>query len=145
VMVSTCNLSTQEAKAGGWQVWGWPGLHTEFLSQTNKQQQKEFYKGYWWIDVQREIQDKRCEAPVLSLGKATSKTSPPSTLPQHVLEALRISPLGALWRLHYVGVIGGWRHSKCKKLWVQTPVTRKRKTKAICRCGCWIIGHWWSI
>jgi hypothetical protein len=37
VEVHTSNPSTQEVEAGRWQVGGQPGLHSETLSQKNKQ------------------------------------------------------------------------------------------------------------
>jgi hypothetical protein len=36
VVVYTCKFSTQEAEAGGYQVQGQPGLHSEILPQKNK-------------------------------------------------------------------------------------------------------------
>jgi hypothetical protein len=38
--VHTCNLSSQEAEAGGWRFPGQPGLHSENLSQGVKQTSK---------------------------------------------------------------------------------------------------------
>jgi hypothetical protein len=35
MMVQASNLSTQEAEAGGLQVWGWPELHSETLSNVS--------------------------------------------------------------------------------------------------------------
>jgi hypothetical protein len=35
MVMHTCDLTTQEAKAGGWRVWGQPRLHSETLSQKN--------------------------------------------------------------------------------------------------------------
>jgi hypothetical protein len=36
MMTFACNPSTQEAEAGGWQVQGQPGLHSETSSKTQK-------------------------------------------------------------------------------------------------------------
>jgi hypothetical protein len=36
MVVHTYNLITPKAEAGGWQVQGQPGLHSEMLSQKNK-------------------------------------------------------------------------------------------------------------
>jgi hypothetical protein len=35
MVINTCKSSTHKAEAGGLQVWGQPGLHSETLSQKN--------------------------------------------------------------------------------------------------------------
>jgi hypothetical protein len=37
VLMHTCNPSTQEMEAGGLQVWGQPGLHSETLPQKHNE------------------------------------------------------------------------------------------------------------
>jgi hypothetical protein len=42
MVTQACNLSNQEAEAGGSQVGGQPGLHSETLSQKKNQKTKNY-------------------------------------------------------------------------------------------------------
>jgi hypothetical protein len=43
MVVHTCNLSAQEAEAGGSQIWGQPELHSKTLSKKKKKMSEEGY------------------------------------------------------------------------------------------------------